>query len=65
MEFRRQRESFWRSQIKTCPSGEEAVRLLTEDAGLDKGRAILFLRKHSPDRFNAFCKARQRQYSGL
>ena len=54
-DFNGMREMFWRSEVQSCTTPEQAIKTL-EEGGLDTGRAIRFMAKHNPALFNQWSK---------
>jgi hypothetical protein len=52
--FREIQNQFWRGELKKCRTPEQALTTLEQDAGLDRGRAILQMRSFRPDLYNAW-----------
>ena len=50
-QFEAMAEAFWKSQVLSCTTPEQALKLLENDAGLSGGRAILAMRRYSPALF--------------
>jgi hypothetical protein len=57
--FKQMAETFWRGQVRSCTTPEQALKMLQDDAGLDAGRAIFKLREYSPSLYVAHTKARR------
>jgi hypothetical protein len=52
--FKQLQDTFWRSQVQSCTTPEQALKLLQDDAGLSPAKAIMTMRRYSSHLFIAW-----------